>query len=68
MTEEIKRIKSFNDLVIDDSYLIFVGWSNKPSGFVIGTFCLGGWFEIQDGLPIEWENDSIIYEMPKIEI
>lgn len=66
LVEKVKRINKFNDLEVDKSYIVFVGYSCSPSGFDIGTFNLGGYFEMQTkALPWMWEEDMLIYELPK---
>jgi hypothetical protein len=67
-SENIKRIRKFKDLKVDEAYLIFVGYSTTPSGFNIGILNLSGWFDMQGYLPMEWTSDMIIYELPKIAI
>lgn len=68
-SNNMKKVKSLNDLQIDESYVVFVGFDYSPSGFDIGTFNLSGEFELQgNGDSIGAYKCKAIYSLPPIEV
>jgi hypothetical protein len=64
----MKKIKSQKQLEIDESYLVFVGYHYSPSGFDIGTFNLGGNFEMQaNGDRIPFTEQLEVFTLPLTE-
>lgn len=59
----MKKVKT---PLIDESYLIFVGYDYSPSGYDIGCFNLSGCFELQgNGSHLDNNDSIVIYELPK---
>lgn len=62
----MQEIKNFNQLKIDESYLIFLGYDYSSSGFDIGTLNLSGRFEMQgSGSEIPFTPRLQVFTLPE---